>query len=145
MVNLSQLKEGKTICDPFCGTGTILLQGESMGIRSIGMDFDRLMCNITSKNLEGNGFKSDIINSTYNGILQLNAKTDAIITDLPYGTASRSSVSPKMIIKDFVSIVPKKIKLVMVYKKGLDIEELNKAKKYEIYRHKSLTRVIAVR
>jgi tRNA (guanine10-N2)-dimethyltransferase len=33
----------------------------------------------------------------------------------------------------------------MVYKRGLDIEGMEKAKKYEIYRHKSLTRVIAVR
>ncbi len=37
------------------------------------------------------------------------------------------------------------MKLVMVYKKGIDLDYLDKAKKYEVYRHKSLTRVIAVR
>jgi len=145
IVNLSQLKEGKTLCDPFCGTGTILLQAESMGIKSIGIDFDQLMCDITRKNLAANKFKSKVINSGYNEIQNFKNTVDAIVTDLPYGIASRTSVSPKKLIKDFVSIIPKRKKLVIVYKKGLDVEELSKAKKYEIYRHKSLTRVIAVR
>ena len=145
IVNLSGLKEGKTLCDPFCGTGTILLQAESMGIKSIGIDFDSLMCNITRKNLAANEFKSKVINSSYNEIKNIKNTIDAIVTDLPYGIASRSSVSPKKLIKDFVSVVPRRKKLVLVYKKGLDIEEMSKAKKYEIYRHKSLTRVIAVR
>ena len=145
IVNLSQLKEGNSLCDPFCGTGTILLEAESMGIKSIGIDFDSRMCNITTKNLAINGFKSKVINSTYHEIRNIKDRIDAIVTDLPYGISSRSSVSPKKLIKDFVSIVPKRKKLVIVYKKGLDVEEMSKAKKYEIYRHKSLTRVIAVR
>ncbi len=145
IVNLSQLKEGKTLCDPFCGTGTILLQAESMGIKSIGIDFDPLMCDITKKNLAANQFKSKVINSGYNEIQNIKSTIDAIVTDLPYGISSRASISPKKLIKDFVSTIPKRKKLVIVYKKGLDVDELNKAKKYEIYRHKSLTRVIAVR
>lgn len=144
MVNLAQVKEGKTICDPFCGTGTILLEAESMGIRSIGIDFDSKMCNITRKNLAANGYKSSVINSTCDYIQKIKDGVDAIVTDVPYGTASRSSAAPKKIIQDFISILPKKMKLVMVYKKGMDVA-LDKAKKYEIYRHKSLTRMIAVR
>jgi tRNA (guanine10-N2)-dimethyltransferase len=142
LVNLSQLKEGKTLCDPFCGTGTILLEAESMGIKSVGIDFDGIMCNITRKNLAANGFDSKVMNSGYEEML--NIKSNAIVTDLPYGISSRASVSPKKLIKDFVSIIPKRKKLVMVYKKGLEVDEISKAKKYEIYRHKSLTRVIAV-
>ena len=33
MINLIGLKEGETVCDPFCGTGTTLLEAESMGIQ----------------------------------------------------------------------------------------------------------------
>lgn len=142
LVNLSQLKEGRTLCDPFCGTGTILLEAESMGIKSVGIDFDKIMCKITKKNLAANGFDSRVINSGFEEIQ--NIKSDAIVTDLPYGISSRASVSPKKLIKDFLSIIPKRKKLVMVYKKGLEVDEISKAKKYEIYRHKSLTRVIAV-
>ncbi|SMH72099.1 TRM11 family SAM-dependent methyltransferase [Candidatus Nitrosotalea okcheonensis] len=145
IVNLSGLKEKDTICDPFCGTGTILLEAESMGINSIGIDFDKIMCKITRKNLAANGFDSRVINSGYEEIQNITDKIDAIVTDLPYGISSRSSVSPKKLIQDFVSVIPKRKKLVMVYKKGLEVEEISKAKKYEIYRHKSLTRVIAVR
>ncbi|MDE1727739.1 MAG: methyltransferase domain-containing protein [Thaumarchaeota archaeon] len=145
IVNLSGLKEKDTICDPFCGTGTILLEAESMGINSIGIDFDKIMCKITRKNLAANGFDSRVINSGYEEIQNIMDKIDAIVTDLPYGISSRSSVSPKKLIQDFVSVIPKRKKLVMVYKKGLEVEEISKAKKYEIYRHKSLTRVIAVR
>ena len=36
MINLARLNENDILCDPFCGTGTILLEAESMGIRSIG-------------------------------------------------------------------------------------------------------------
>ncbi len=144
MVNLSGLKEGETLCDPFCGTGTILLQAESMGIHSIGIDFDKIMCKITKKNLAANGFDSRIINSGFEEIKNIMGEIDGIVTDLPYGISSRSSVSPKKLLHDFVSIIPKRKKLVMVYKKGLEVDQISKAKKYEIYRHKSLTRVIAV-
>jgi len=145
MVNLSGLKEGQTLCDPFCGTGTILPEAESIGIRSVGIDFDKNMCDISEKNLAQNGYESRIINSTFDYIQKIQGDIDAVVTDVPYGTASRSSTAPKKIIQDFVSILPKKMRLVMVYKKGMDIDELDKAKKYEVYRHKSLTRMIVVR
>jgi len=144
LVNLSQLKEGKIICDPFCGTGTILLEAESMGIHGIGIDYDKNMCNIAEENLAVNGYHSKIINSTYHDIQKIKDKIQAIVTDIPYGIASKTSMSPKKLLQDFLSVVPKKTKLVLVYKKGLDVD-LGKIKKYEIYRHKSLTRVIAVR
>jgi tRNA (guanine10-N2)-dimethyltransferase len=144
LVNLSSLKEEKTLCDPFCGTGTILLEAQSMGINAIGIDYDKIMCKITSKNLAANKFCSRVVNAEYSKMLEFKDEIDSIVTDLPYGISSRSSMPPNRLVKDFVSIIPKRKKLVMVYKKGLEIEEMSKAKKYEIYRHKSLTRVIAV-
>lgn len=145
MVNLSSLREGQTLCDPFCGTGTILLEAESMGMRSIGIDFDKKMCVISEKNLAGNGYEPRVINSTFDYIQKIKDDIDAVVTDVPYGSASRSSAAPKKLIQDFVSVLPKKLKLVMVYKKGMEVEELANAKKYEVYRHKSLTRMIVVR
>ena len=65
---------------------------------------------------------------------------------MPYGISSKSSESPKKLIRDFVSIMPKKKKLALMCKKELaDQIELKPAKKYEIYRHKSLTRTILVK
>jgi len=146
MVNLSGLNEKEILCDPFCGSGTILLEAESMGIHSIGIDFDEKMCIITKKNLSSNGFNSKVINASYEYLQKIKDRIDGIVTDLPYGNSSKSSQSPKRLIQDFVSILPKRKKIAIMYKKGLiDQIELNPAKKYDIYRHKSLTRTIIVK
>jgi tRNA (guanine10-N2)-dimethyltransferase len=146
MVNLAGLNENEILCDPFCGTGTILLEAESMGIGSIGIDFDKKMCEMVKKNLAANGYNSEIINTSYEHIKKIKDKFDGIVTDLPYGISSKSSESPKKLICDFVSILPKKKKLALMCKKELaDQIELKPAKKYEIYRHKSLTRTILVK
>ena len=146
MVNLTELNENEALCDPFCGTGTILLEAESMGIRSIGIDYDKRMCCGTKKNLAANGYNSKIINASYEYIQKIKNRIDGIVTDLPYGISSRSSESPRKLIHDFVSILPKKKKLAIMCKNDLaDQIELKPAKKYEIYRHKSLTRTILVK
>ena len=144
MVNLSGLNEKETLCDPFCGTGTILLEAESMGIKSIGIDFDKKMCNVAKKNLDANSYNSRIIKAGYEQIKKISY--DGIVTDLPYGISSKSSESPRKLVSDFISILPKKKKLALMCKKELaDQIELKQAKKYEIYRHKSLTRTILVK
>ena len=114
MVNLSGLKEGRTLCDPFCGTGTLLLEAEWMQIHGIGIDFDLEMCDITKRNLAENGYKPRVINSTFDYITKIKDKIDAIVTDLPYGTASKATTTPKKLIRDFVSVIPKKKKLIMM-------------------------------
>jgi tRNA (guanine10-N2)-dimethyltransferase len=146
MVNLARLNEGETVCDPFCGTGSTLLEAESMGIRSIGIDFDKKMCQISKKNLKVNGFDSQIFNQNYDYMLQIKDQFDGIVTDLPYGTASKVSEPPQKLIRSFASKIPKKKKFAIMCKKGLDrYIKLKPTKKYEIYRHKSLTRVIFVK
>jgi tRNA (guanine10-N2)-dimethyltransferase len=146
MINLARLNEGETVCDPFCGTGSTLLEAESMGIKSIGIDFDKRMCQISRKNLQANGFDAQVFNQNYDYLLQIKDSFDGIVTDLPYGTASKVSESPQRIIQDFIAKIPKGKKFSIMCKKGLDKSlKLKLTKKYEIYRHKSLTRVIMVK
>ena len=146
MINLAGFKEGDTICDPFCGTGTTLLEAESMGINSIGIDFDKKMCDLSKKNLKENQFNSKVFNSDYKYIIKIKNKYDGIVTDLPYGRASKTSEPPEKLLRNFVSIIPKKKKLAIMCKKGSEKGlKLIPSKKYEIYRHKSLTRTILVK
>ncbi|HET8720372.1 MAG TPA: DNA methyltransferase [Candidatus Nitrosotenuis sp.] len=146
MINLARINEDETVCDPFCGTGSTLLEAESMGIKSVGIDFDKKMCQISEKNLSVNGYKPQIFNENFDYMLQIKDKFDGIVTDLPYGTASRVSESPQKLIRKFISKIPKKKKYAIMCKKGLDSNiKLKPTKKYEIYRHKSLTRVIFVK
>ena len=146
MINLTGLKKGETICDPFCGSGTTLLEAESMGIHAIGIDFDEKMCEISRLNLDTNGYKSKILRSDFQELSKIGSQFDGIVTDLPYGRASKVSDKPEKILKKIFSIIPKRKKIAVMYKKELDKDlKLNGIKKYEIYRHKSLTRTILIR
>jgi len=146
MINLTGLKEGETVCDPFCGTGTTLLEAESMGIHAIGLDFDEKMYEISKENLKVNGYKSKVFKSNFQELLKISGKFDGIVTDLPYGRASKASEKPEEILKKFFSILPKRKRIAIMYKKELANNlKLSGLKKYEIYRHKSLTRTILIK
>jgi tRNA (guanine10-N2)-dimethyltransferase len=146
MINLIGLKKGETVCDPFCGTGTTLLEAESMGIRAIGLDFDEKMCEMAKENLKENGYRSEVLNSEFPELLKISEKFDGIVTDLPYGVSSKTTEKPQEILKKFFSIIPKRKKVAIMYKKELDINsKLTGLKKYHIYRHKSLTRTILIK
>ncbi len=146
MINLTGLKEGETVCDPFCGTGTTLLEAESMGIHAIGLDFDEKMYKISKENLKANGYKSKVFKSDFRELSKISEKFDGIVTDLPYGRASKASEKPEEILKKFFSILPKRKRIAIMYKKELANNlKLSGLKKYEIYRHKSLTRTILIK
>ena len=146
MINLIGLKQGETVCDPFCGAGTTLLEAEFMGIHAIGLDFDKKMFETTKDNLKINGYKSKIFNSDFQELVKISEKFDGIVTDLPYGKNTKISEKPEEILKRFISILPKKKKIAIMYKKELgDNLKLNGLKKYQIYKHKSLTRTILIK
>ncbi len=146
MINLIGLKKGQTLCDPFCGTGTTLLESESMGINAIGIDFDEKMCEISKENLKINNYKSKILKSDFQKLTKISDDFDGIVTDLPYGRSSKASDNPEEILKKFMSIMPKNKKIAIMYKQELDPKmKLKGLKKYQIYRHKSLTRTILIK
>lgn len=146
MVNLLGLKEGSTLCDPFCGTGTILLEAENIGIKTIGIDYDKKMCVITKKNTKANNFNSKIINADYSYLKILENSYDGVVTDIPYGRGSKKTKPPQMILSDLINCIPKKKKFVIMCKKGLEDKVKNNFSKiYQIYRHKNLTRIILVK
>ena len=146
MINLIGLKENQTLCDPFCGTGTTLLEAESMGIKSIGIDFDEKMYLASKNNVSANDFRSKIINANYSHLKKIKDHYDGIVTDVPYGMASKSSESPQKLFQNLISIIPKRKKFVIMCKKGFEKKiKFKPSKKYDIYRHKSLTRTILVK
>lgn len=146
MINLAGLKENQTVCDPFCGTGTTLLEAESMGIKSIGIDFDEKMYVASKNNVTANDYDSKIINANYSHLKKIIDQYDGVVTDVPYGMASKSSEVPQKLFQNLISIIPKRKKFVVMCKKGFENKiKFKPSKKYEIYRHKSLTRTIMVK
>ncbi|MDD4352221.1 MAG: DNA methyltransferase [Candidatus Gracilibacteria bacterium] len=52
MLNLASVKPGDLVLDPFCGTGTIAMEGLLMGVNAIASDFDAGQMQRTEQNLE---------------------------------------------------------------------------------------------
>ena len=117
-----------------------------MGINAIGIDFYEKMCEISKENLKINNYKSKILKSDFQELVKISKDFDGIVTDLPYGRSSKASEKPEEILKKFIAIIPKHKKIAIMYKKELDPKmKLKGLKKYQIYRHKSLTRTILIK
>ena len=87
MVNLAHAKADSFLLDPFCGTGTSLIEATFIGCRAIGLDAQRRMIEGTKKNLA-------FYNIIAEGLILADSrkiplvKIDAIVTDPPYGRSS---------------------------------------------------------
>jgi tRNA (guanine10-N2)-dimethyltransferase len=90
MVNLSGCGGRATVLDPFCGTGGILIEAGSMGLRVVGSDVDWRMVEGCQKNLEHYGTRGKVFKADIGEVAPLLGErmVDAIVTDLPYGRAS---------------------------------------------------------
>lgn len=90
LVNISQVKKGDTLLDPFCGTGGILIEAGLIGVHVIGNDLSEHMINGAIENLKQyqvNPYKM-ITGDVENISEQINGLVDAVVTDLPYGKAT---------------------------------------------------------
>ena len=89
LINLSRIKEGMTFLDPFCGTGSILIEAAFMGLRTIGFDLNWEMVRGSIKNLRSYELKIPFIVVANALNLPLSdSSVDAIATDPPYGRAA---------------------------------------------------------
>lgn len=89
MVNLSSIKKGETLLDPFCGTGGILIEAGLIGARVIGSDIEDKMVDGCKNNLDFYDLKSyEVLHSDIGNITRHVAKVDAVVTDFPYGKAT---------------------------------------------------------
>lgn len=52
MINISGVKESETLWDPFCGSGTVLMEGLCLGHRVVGSDIDEKSVTESRANLE---------------------------------------------------------------------------------------------
>ena len=84
IVNLTRVKPGETLLDPFCGTGGILLETNILGIRSIGSDFDSEMLSGSKQNIsDATLVRADAVRMPYK-----DASFDAVACDFPYGQST---------------------------------------------------------
>jgi tRNA (guanine10-N2)-dimethyltransferase len=81
LVNLSLCGATKTLLDPFCGTGGILIEAGILGMKVLGSDFDPLMI----RGSAGNVRESTLLLADTTSLPFQNQTVDAVVTDFPYG------------------------------------------------------------
>jgi len=84
MVNLSLVRPGETIYDPFCGTGGLLGEAALIGASPVGSDADPAMlagCRMNYPSIP-------LFLADARAIPMRASSVNAIVTDLPYGTSS---------------------------------------------------------
>ncbi|HUU75885.1 MAG TPA: methyltransferase domain-containing protein [Methanoregulaceae archaeon] len=84
LVNISLVRRGERMLDPFCGTGGIVLEAAMLGIGAVGSDIDPVMVQGSRKNL----FEEDVLVADSTALPFQESSIDAVVTDLPYGQSS---------------------------------------------------------
>ncbi len=143
LINLARLKRGNKIMDPFCGTGSILVEAGLMGMRVYGSDIDERMIFASKKNISKFGVHAEL---NVMDVGEISGSYDAVVTDPPYGRSS-SSKGEKIeslygrAFKKFSELVDK-VAIVLPSKRAMEIGKkyFELREFYPVRVHKSLTR-----
>jgi tRNA (guanine10-N2)-dimethyltransferase len=154
MVNLAHAKAESVLLDPFCGTGTSLIEATYIGCRAVGVDAQRRMILGTKKNLR-------FFNIVAEGLVLADSrkiplfKVDAVVTDPPYGRSSSTLKSTtKQLVQEVLAASHELLglgqRICIASPKTLNITRLGAelgfrhVESHFAYVHRSLTREIAV-
>lgn len=91
IINLTGVKRGGTVLDPFCGTGGIAIEAAFMGMKAIVSDFDPEMIAGTQENMDYYGLALrdyDVLDIS--DIAERFGEVDAVVTDPPYGRSTHT-------------------------------------------------------
>lgn len=154
MVNLARAKPGFILLDPFCGTGSILIEAKLIGCRILGSDVKSQMVRGSLRNLK-------YYNIPQNDLLTVDARQlpfshiDCVSTDPPYSRSSSTFGLPvEELVSDFLSnlidILPRGSFVSISLPTDLKIVDIGESAGYVcvenhfVREHKSLTREIAI-
>lgn len=92
--------KGKTLLDPFCGTGTILMEASLLGLTVTGSDLSQKQLDGAAKNLTWLGQKGDLINADATHISRFtDKKFDLLVTEPFLGPVSFSDQKVPNLVK----------------------------------------------
>jgi len=155
LVNLSGVQPGEAFLDPFCGTGSLLIEASIIGAEPLGIDIARKMVRGARRNCIKYG-------QPWLGLIRADSRSlpirevGAVATDIPYGRASsagglKSSEILRSLVEGAPAVLPEGGKLVVMHPKSLEVGpfaegagELRVEQELEIYIHRTLTRTITV-
>ncbi len=155
MVNLSRVKAGQLLLDPFCGTGGILIEAGLIGCKVVGSDVNWKMKNGSAINLDYCGIKDYRTFHLDVRELKMYEKVASVVTDPPYGiSTSTGDIDGDDIFKEFFHAIYDNMAedayLCMASPHYVDLNPMldevgfELVEQYSIKMHRSLTRIISV-
>ncbi|NIR16140.1 N-6 DNA methylase [Candidatus Bathyarchaeota archaeon] len=154
MVNLARPQAGDLVLDPFCGTGSMLLEAGLMGCRVMGLDAQPHMVRGSLQNLRHYGLEPQgmtVADARHLPITQIGC----VVTDPPYGrSATTMGWKPQRLIKEALSEMKDRLlpgrwicvaspEATQISRIGQELG-LKLIESHLIYVHSSLTREVAV-
>jgi tRNA (guanine10-N2)-dimethyltransferase len=154
MVNLSRARRGELVLDPFCGTGSTMIEAGFVGCRVLGFDAQRRMAEGTRRNLEYFSVESEGVVIADSRRLPL-TRVDHVVTDPPYGkSATTLKSTTKRLVEGVLGsawgLLGVGQRICIASPKTLGISRVGEALGYRhveshfAYVHGTLTREIAV-
>jgi putative methyltransferase (TIGR01177 family) len=151
LVNLSRVRRGEVFLDPFCGTGSLLIEAFEVGARPLGLD-------LASKMARGALRNRDKFGEEWLGVVRADVKympvrrADGIATDIPYGRASSTAGSSSreilgVLLSRASEALEKDRRLVVMHPKTVEVGkrgEFELEEEHHLYIHRKLTRTISV-
>lgn len=154
MVNLAKPRAGDLVLDPFCGTGSILIEAGLIGCRVLGLDVKRKMVRGSLENFE-------FYHMVPEGLVVADAKAlpirkvDCVVTDPPYGrSATTLGWTTREIIKrtfdELAGVMDEGGRVCLAVPKTMKVSGVGEGfgfrhvESHFLYVHRSLTREIAV-
>ena len=155
MVNLSRVKAGELLLDPFCGTGGILIEAGLIGCKVLGSDIYWKMKNGSAINLEHYGITDYRTFNIDVRELKMYEKVASVVTDPPYGKSTTTGgIEGDGIFKEFFVSIYDNMRddayLCMASPHYVDLQPIADevgfeiVEQYGIKMHRSLTRIISV-
>ncbi|HIQ30023.1 MAG TPA: hypothetical protein EYH45_05605 [Candidatus Caldiarchaeum subterraneum] len=154
MVNLAVRSYGDKILDPFAGTGSIVIEASLLGHVNVGLEIKDWIVEGALANVRWLSLDSELIQADAS-LPPLRCCFDAAVTDPPYG---RSTSIPKKSFVDLIEIFFSNLDTLLkedgltciAYPRAYPVDEIASSngyrivESYEVYVHRSLTRVISV-
>jgi len=154
MVNLAHAEENAYLLDPFCGTGTTIIEASLIGVRAIGIDAQRRMAEGAKRNVKHFGLNAEAIVIADARKLPL-THISCVVTDPPYGrSATTLKSNTKAIVEGILTsareLLGKGQRICIASPKTIGISAVGTQLGYKhleshfAYVHRTLTREVAV-
>ncbi|WP_292485937.1 TRM11 family methyltransferase [Methanohalobium sp.] len=153
VVNLSKVKSGETLFDPFCGTAGILMEAGLVDVNCIGLEVQYKIMSGARMNLDDLNLDYSLLMGDACRLPFVDESMDAIVTDPPYGKSAliKAESMNYLYAMSFIEMyrVLKKGKYAVIVT-GNPVKELVKDAGFVLHKehhqrvHRSLTRIVSV-